>query len=163
MKIYASLRDRLKSQHETVEVLSSGKSNSQLVSAPSPGKWSAKDNIAHLARYQCVFLDRVAMILESELPAIERYSAEIDPSFESWRVLSINELISRMYRDRQIIFDRITNLPDTQLNRVGVHTKYGHLTLLEWTEFFLLHEAHHIYTVFQLLNDTAKGKPSESL
>jgi hypothetical protein len=36
----------------------------------------------------------------------------------------------------------------------AVHKKYGALTIMEWTEFFLLHEAHHIFTIFQLMHDT---------
>ena len=47
----------------------------------------------------------------------------------------------------------ITNLTPAELLKTGVHKKYGVLTITEWTEFFLLHEAHHIFTIFQLRHD----------
>ena len=59
-----------------------------------------------------------------------------------------------LFRSRNAIYVLITNLTDAAQSRTGVHKKYGKLTVLQWTEFFLLHEAHHIYTIFQLANDT---------
>jgi hypothetical protein len=40
-------------------------------------------------------------------------------------------------------------LTDEQLARIGMHTRLGELTLLQWLEFFLLHEAHHLLAVLQ--------------
>jgi hypothetical protein len=39
--------------------------------------------------------------------------------------------------------------PD-KLDRTGIHPKYGKLNIIDWTEFFLLHEAHHLFAIFQL-------------
>ena len=33
------------------------------------------------------------------------------------------------------------------MNRVGVHPVFGLMTIPLWLEFFLLHEAHHLYVV----------------
>ncbi|MGH7237346.1 MAG: DinB family protein, partial [Candidatus Saccharimonadales bacterium] len=52
--------------------------------------------------------------------------------------------------DREVIYQLITHTPADKLERMGIHPKYGKLTVLDWTEFFLLHEAHHLYTIFQL-------------
>jgi hypothetical protein len=41
-------------------------------------------------------------------------------------------------------------VPDDQLALKGTHPKYGTLMITEWTEFFLLHEAHHLFTLFRL-------------
>jgi hypothetical protein len=32
------------------------------------------------------------------------------------------------------------------LSRKGFHPSFGALTIPQWLEFFLLHEAHHLYT-----------------
>jgi len=79
---------------------------------------------------------------------------ENDPDFETWRELKIDCLLQKMNSDRHEIFNLITNLTDQNLSRIGQHSKYGNLTIIKWTEFFLLHEAHHIFTIFQLANDT---------
>lgn len=153
MALYKSLYDRLKNQHEAVEQIISAVKSSQLTLHPSPEKWSIKDNIAHLAKYQPVFTERISIILKINSPVFDRYKAENDPDFESWRKREIPDLIKTLNSDRQFIFNLIINLGDTELNRIGLHKKYGKLTVTQWTEFFLLHEAHHIFTIFQLANN----------
>ncbi|MEP7141716.1 MAG: DinB family protein [Ferruginibacter sp.] len=63
-------------------------------------------------------------------------------------------LIKQLDNDRKRIYDPVTHLTDTRINRIGIHKKYGPLNIIQWTEFFLLHEAHHIFTIFQLAHDT---------
>jgi hypothetical protein len=55
-------------------------------------------------------------------------------------------------KDRKAIFQLVCSIPEEKLARTGIHKKYGRLTILQWTEFFLLHEAHHIFTIFKLAN-----------
>lgn len=153
MKLYNSLVDRLKNQHETIEVLISKIESHRLTAQSAPGKWSIKDNVAHLAKYQPGFIKRINTILEEDIPVFERYRAENDPEFEAWRKKEINELLSILMTDRRTIFHLISNLSEQLLERTGIHKKYGRMTVMDWTEFFLLHEAHHIFTIFQLIND----------
>lgn len=155
--MYSSLHDRLKNQHEAIERIISGVDSSCLELHPAEGKWSIHDNIAHLARYQLIFINRIKKILTVDHPEIEQYKAENDPDFESWKRLGIAELSISLEKERKVIFNLITTLTGNQLNRQGHHTKYGNLTIVQWTEFFLLHEAHHLFTIFQLVNDTASG------
>jgi hypothetical protein len=151
MKIYESMLSRLKNQHESIpEIIS--KTGEKLFVNPQPGKWSIHDNITHLAKYQPVFIERVNSILKNVEPGFERYTAETDPEFETWRKWETNNLISTLNSDRKKIVDLITKLSEEEIGRVGIHTRFGRLTILQWTEFFLLHEAHHMFTMFQLAN-----------
>jgi hypothetical protein len=68
-------------------------------------------------------------------------------------LLGDDVLIKQLDNDRKIIYELITGLSDSQLNRTGVHKKFGPLNIIEWIEFFLLHEAHHLFTIFQLAHD----------
>ncbi len=61
MTLYKSLYDRLKNQHETIENIISKTDKVRLTLHPLPNKWSIKDNIAHLTKYQPVFIDRIKM------------------------------------------------------------------------------------------------------
>lgn len=152
MKLYLSLYDRLKSQHETIEQVIMKVNSEGLNFRPEPNKWSIHDNIAHLAKYQPVFTDRINKILNTDLPSFERYTAENDPDFETWRQWSIEKLMQTLYIDRQNIFQLITNLSEKESDRIGQHPTLGKLKVVQWTEFFLLHEAHHIFTIFRLAN-----------
>ncbi|HVT60257.1 MAG TPA: DinB family protein [Thermoanaerobaculia bacterium] len=45
----------------------------------------------------------------------------------------------------------VDSLTPDQLDRIGVHPAMGPLPIRLWLEFFLLHEAHHLYTILQRL------------
>src|SRR5688572_23971386 len=72
---------RLRHQHETAAELVSPFTEEQLRLAVNPGKWSALENMAHLAAYQPAFLERIALIQQVEAPQFERYVADNDPGF----------------------------------------------------------------------------------
>jgi hypothetical protein len=46
---------------------------------------------------------------------------------------------------------RLLSLSEEDFERTGVHPKFGEMTLSQWLEFFLVHEAHHLYVVLQLV------------
>ena len=152
MEIYDSLHDRLKTQQETIRALVEDLSAKKIQERIIPDKWSIHENIAHLAKYQVVFGDRMRLILDTKEPAFSRYRAEDDPDFGEWCQWPTEQLLSRIEKDRQFLFTFITQLGSSQLARTGTHQKFGRLSLVQWVEFFLLHEAHHCYTIFQLAN-----------
>jgi uncharacterized damage-inducible protein DinB len=148
--IYSSLTERLKSQHTAIGPIIAKLNERQLNYRLEAGKWSIHDNIAHLAKYQPVFLERINTILSTNEPSFGRYKAEEDSSFNIWREFSTGKLIEKLATGREAIFEKIIALSETELNRTGNHPAFGKLTVVEWTEFFLLHEAHHIFTIFRL-------------
>jgi uncharacterized damage-inducible protein DinB len=143
--------NRLKTQHEVIEVLISGLSEAELRYRPIADKWSIHENIAHLACYQLRVIARTERILAEDNPAFEGYIPENDPEFRKFQTMSVQELLTEQKRSREKILMLVSNLSDEQLKRSGTHSKFGRMNLVEWTEFFLLHEAHHIYTIFKLV------------
>jgi hypothetical protein len=152
MHLYPSLDQRLKTQHEAIEKLIEGVDESVISVSQQIGKWSVKDIIAHLAKYQPVFTERINLILTTEAPKFERYSADEDPEFEKWRNFSVEKLVSLLKSDREKLYLLISNLSPEELSRIGHHQRFGNLNVVKWTEFFLLHEAHHMFAIFQLVN-----------
>jgi hypothetical protein len=148
--IYTSLTHRLKDQHKTIASLIVKLNNRQIQQNVVKGKWSIHENIAHLARYQAVFLDRVRKILTLDEPFFDAYDADDDHEFEIYCAFTTYELLKKISRDRELIYQLIVNLPPDKLDRSASHPKHGSLALIDWTEFFLLHEAHHLYTIFSL-------------
>jgi hypothetical protein len=150
MNLPISISDRLITQHHSLETIIAGLGEKHILNHPIPDKWSIKDNIAHLARYQLVYLNRLNIILTRDTPVFDAYLAETDNEFEKWLRISLDQLLEEIYADRKIIIDQLDNLTKNELERVGIHSKFGKLTVLDWTEFFLLHEAHHLFTIFRL-------------
>jgi len=148
------MHDRLQSQHLTIGEITRNLSPEKRISRPAPEKWNIHDNMAHLARYQIIFIDRIQTILLEDNPVFDRYTAEKDPGFTLFRNLFYPELLSSLEVQRKKIIELIQSLDKSKLSRKGAHKKYGNLDIIQWTEFFLLHEAHHIFTIFQLAHDT---------
>jgi uncharacterized damage-inducible protein DinB len=117
------------------------------------GKWSAMENIAHLTAYQPVFIDRLERIVGEHAPSFGRYVAENDPQFPSYLERSSGSLLKQLASDRTRIQYLLETGGEPFLIKTAAHARYGQLTVKDWTEFFLLHESHHLYTVFLLVRD----------
>jgi len=144
---------RFHTQLDCLPTLLSGVAADAMERRPASGKWSARENLAHLARYQEVFLERASRILAERQPILARYKAEEDPEWPAWVDLPLREVTARLGAGRSEIIAQLENLTLEQLARVGVHPRFGPLTLLQWIEFFLLHEAHHLLAVLQRVRE----------
>jgi uncharacterized damage-inducible protein DinB len=116
-----------------------------------PGKWSAHENLAHLARYHQIFLQRIDRILAEQAPEFSRYRAEDDPEWPAWTSLPTPQLFVRISSMRAKLMARLRSLSEEDFQRTGIHPKFGEMSLSLWLEFFLVHEAHHLYAVLQLV------------
>ena len=120
---------------------------------PGTGKWSARENLAHLGRYHEVFLDRVRQILREDQPHFMRYRAEDDEQWPLWSSFGMPVLQKRIPELRAEVTAIVSILADAQLGRTGYHPALGQMTIVQWLEFFLLHEAHHLYTILFRLRE----------
>jgi len=153
MPLSLSILTRLQHQHEALPELIRGLTEQQLRQRINPDKWSTFENIAHLAAYQPMFLARLERMAAEDAPSFERYVAEKDPSFPDYLNISLPSLLDLISASATQITIRLTSLGDTGLLRTGLHPRYGNLTVPQWAQFYLLHEAHHLYTIFMLTQD----------
>jgi hypothetical protein len=153
MPLSISAISRLQHQHKTIHDLVKGLSEEQLNKRVNPEKWSAFEQIAHLAAYQPTFFGRLHKMQQEVSPSFERYVADNDPLFHECCKNSLKELLEDLDTQRFIIINHLTTLPEQALRRTGHHPKFGLLTIVEWTEFFLLHEAHHLFSIFMLTRE----------
>ena len=148
--LYPSLISRLKSQHTSIDILIADLDNDRLTYRPEPGKWNICDNIAHLTVYQPMFINRINSMLVMENPVFDPYKADNDEVFLSSREWPTDKLLTKLYDDRESLYELIISLSDRDLNKMGTHLTYGTMNVSQWAEFFLLHEAHHQFTIFKL-------------
>jgi hypothetical protein len=140
-----TLREWLRSQLDAVVTVLGGASSEAVSRRPPGGKWSAHENLAHLARHHEVMLERLRVILNEDEPRLSRYRAEDDPEWERWRALPLDEVLALLRSQRAEIVRLVDRLEEDDLMRRGVHPVLGPLSIPEWLEFFLLHEGHHLY------------------
>jgi hypothetical protein len=147
-----SQQTRLQHQHETIIELTKGLSEQELRTRPETGKWSPFENMVHLASYQEAFIARLKRIQKEDNPSFGRYVAEQDPRFEECCQMDLHQLNEHLFTHRFLISNHLSALSETDFRRTAMHPVYGKLNVTQWLEFFLLHEAHHLFTIFRLLN-----------
>ncbi len=115
-----------------------------------PGKWSIFENIVHLQTYQHTFCARMKLLLAGTNPIFTRYTAESDPFFLDNCHKSMREIIQDLLGLRKQMLIELTSLNEEDLRKTALHPVFGNMNLIEWLNFFLLHEAHHMFAIFKL-------------
>ncbi len=149
---------RLQHQPDALNRLLFSLSETNIRSRPLKDKWSIFENLAHLGRYQENFISRIQQMLQSKNLVFSRYVAEEDEGFARWCNKTFNQVDQDFRIKRAEINEELQSLSDDQLRQTGDHPVYGTMTIEGWTEFFLLHEAHHFFTIFKL---AAQLRPKE--
>jgi uncharacterized damage-inducible protein DinB len=150
MPLPTSLTTRLEYQHKSLLDIIDGLSDEQIRRRVIVGKWSIFENIVHLATYQHAFIDRVGKILDEENPQFGRYVAEADPLFHDCCSKSTREVMQDLIATRRELIGKLLSLDEGQVERTGGHPLFGNMTITKWLNFFVLHEAHHLFTIFKL-------------
>ncbi|MFC0181742.1 DinB superfamily protein [Pseudarcicella hirudinis] len=141
---------RLQFQHLVLDSLLENVSSEKISTRPESGKWSILENICHLGRYQEIFLERIELVLQGEKPLFERYDATLDDGFTEWTKKDFEEILQELKISRISMIQRISALSEEEELHSGSHPVYGDMTIRAWCDFFLLHEAHHLFTILKL-------------
>src|SRR5882762_1165786 len=94
MPLSPSALSRLEFQHQTIRELIRNTTEENLRRRVQPDKWSAFENIAHLAAYQPMFLARLKKMQEETDPEFNRYVAEQDPNFPPTLAKTLEQLLT---------------------------------------------------------------------
>ena len=157
----SSVSTRLQYQHKSLLDLIDDLSDEQIRKHINPGKWSIFENIVHLQTYQHTFIARVKRVLDEDNPAFERYMAEADPLFHDNCTKSTREVMQDLLAIRKEMAAGIISFKEADFKRAGVHPAFGKMTLVQWMNFFLLHEAHHLFTIFKLAAELRKARSNQ--
>ena len=144
---------RLRDQLASLDVFVANKTAEEWNREPASGKWSARENLAHLGRYHEVFLERLSRILGEDRPQFGRYRAENDEDWPSWSSLPVDLLLARIRQLRVEVLRKVSALSSERIARTGIHPVLCEMDVSLWLEFFLLHEAHHLYAILFRLRE----------
>ncbi len=103
-------------------------------------------------------MERLERIVREERPLLGAYRAEQDPEWPSWTRLSFDEALERLRERRRRLIAWANSLSGDQADRVGIHPLLGPMDVGQWLEFFLVHEAHHLYFVMRRLGEARQGR-----
>jgi len=150
----SSVSTRLQYQHKSLVDVIDGLSDEQIRMHVIPGKWSI---LVHLQTYQHTAIRRIKMMLDQDNPQFEPYTAESDPLFNENCHKSTREVMQDLLTTRKDMAAGILSFKDEDLKKTAVHPKYGKMDLIGWLNFFLLHEAHHLFTIFKITAELKNG------
>ena len=150
MELPEATKIRLQDQHRIIDDLINRMTNKQWDEQVISGKWNIHQQLAHLVRYQEIFFGRIQQIMGSFSAVFKPYTAEEDVEFERAAQAPVPELLNRLTEMRETLIRFYLSLNSGELVRKGRHTRLGNLSIALWAEFFLLHEAHHIFEIFRM-------------
>jgi len=156
--ISRSLTARLETQLDALQTILSGADAQLLTKRPPSGAWSAHEHLAHLARHHDVFLERLHRVASEDTPTLARYRAEADAEWPSWSALPTAEVLSRLRDLRTRIIRWVADLQAADASRAAVRPLFGAQSVSDMLEFFLLHEAHHLYVAMVRLGEAGKAR-----
>ncbi|PYX99012.1 MAG: hypothetical protein DMG63_10280 [Acidobacteria bacterium] len=67
---------------------------------------------------------------------------------------SLSAFVANKTADEWNRVRQLSSLSDEQLARTGIHPVLGEMDVPLWLEFFLLHEAHHLYAILFRLRES---------
>ena len=147
MPLSDSLTVRLLTQLESLKLVLGNATPAALKARPKSGKWSAHENLAHLVQHHRATMARIRRMLEEDDPELPSYSAEKDPDWPALAAQSTEGVLHQLGTAREEMIALTCGLSNEQLLRIGVHPAFGPMRLAEWLDFFLIHEAHHLYVI----------------
>ncbi|MGX5820644.1 DinB family protein [Chitinophaga lutea] len=149
-RIPFSTDTRLRTQHFTLSEIAAAAPAGNWHKDLRPGKWTAFEQLAHLAVFQPLFLHRFERILQEDEPLFDRYVWQEDMLFARYKTISLNALLDVYRHDRETVIATIEGWDEAALRRKGIHPVYGRFSLAQWVDMFLLHEAHHIFSLYPM-------------
>ncbi len=128
----------------------------QLIADDAPdrvGAWTLRDIAAHLAttEREC-FEPRIRAMAAGDRPEFEYYSND-ERDFDG---VSLQEALKEWTETRARLIDYVQGLSEEERSRVGVHTKFGELTVDGYLRVALDHDQDHLRSLERLATEAAR-------
>jgi hypothetical protein len=116
----------------------------QLLARPIAGKWSTLEVICHLADFEPILADRMKRIIAEDRPTLlsadeARYAATL-----AYHDRDVEEELAIISYTRSQLARILRTLPDSVLQREGVHSVRGPVTLEHLLAITANHIPHHL-------------------
>jgi hypothetical protein len=128
----------------------------QLVADDVParvGAWNLRDIAAHLAatEKEC-FEPRIRAMAAGQRPEFEWYSND-ERDFDG---ITLQNALTEWTDTRNQLIDFVRGLTDEERSRVGVHTKFGEVTVDAYLRIALDHDQDHLRSLERLATEASR-------
>jgi hypothetical protein len=121
-----------------------GMTREQLTARPIPGRWSTLEVVCHLADFDPILADRMKRIIALDEPPLigadeQRFAATL-----AYHDRDLQEELAILENTRSQMARILRTLPDSVLQRVGIHNERGPLSLERMLTLTTNHILHHV-------------------
>jgi len=121
-----------------------GRSTSDLQRAPSPGRWSVAQIVAHLADAEIVFAYRVRMILSSSGTPIQAFDQDAWSRVQHAESSDPRRSLALFTAIRESMLPLLRGLNDDELERYGMHAERGKESVRHLLALYAGHDRNHL-------------------
>ena len=144
MSALAPLIDAYLEGPRTLRRAVAGLSREQLLARPVPGKWSTLEVVAHVADFDPILADRVKRILALDNPPLTGADENRFAAALAYHDRDLEEELAIVEKTRSQLARILRKQTDAVLQRTGVHSERGPMTLERMLTAAVRHIPHHV-------------------
>ena len=120
-----------------------GLNESQLDRRLSPGKWSIRQQINHLADSELNMVHRMKKVLSEDSPLLMAFDQDKWAKRSSYENLSAENSVALFYTLRAAMVPILKSLQEKDFERFGIHSENGKVSMKDLLEDAIEHSEHH--------------------
>lgn len=136
--------DVLKRTADAARGAIAGVSDAQLSQPESPGKWSLRHVVQHLADSELVWGYRLRLVLAQERPSLTGYDQDLWSQRLHYDRLPVDEALDRFAVLRRSNLRLLADAAPEDLQRVGVHSERGEESVSHMLRMYAGHDLLHL-------------------
>lgn len=145
------LRRVLRSTPVALAKLVSGKTRRRLTRPPSPGKWTVGQILGHLSETELLWGYRVRMILENDGVQLLGMDQDTWAKNSRYEKLDPGRALDTFRAIRAANLDLFARLSPREVNRRGLHSQFGELTIRKIQALMAGHDINHTRQIRAIL------------
>jgi uncharacterized damage-inducible protein DinB len=122
----------------------SGMTREHLLARPVSGKWSTLEVVCHLADFDPIMASRMKCVIAEDNPTLVGASENKFAAALAYHDRDLDEELAIIDKTRSQLARILRKLPESALQRVGVHTERGPRTLEQLLTGATNHIVHHV-------------------
>ena len=129
MSDLSALLERFRRGPELLAVVLTGVFGEEEDFVPAPGKWSARQIVAHVADGELVGAHRLRQMLAEDNPTLIAYNLDLWATNLDYAKRKPKQSLDTFRRVRAENYELLKDLPHTAFERTGTHTERGLITV----------------------------------
>lgn len=132
--------------------LLNGEGEEELAKRPAPGKWSAREILAHLADTETVMGFRLRQILSRDGINIPSFDQDRWAEIADYHSIPAQRSLARLGINRDANLEILEKLTSDQMKRYGVHEERGRETVAHLCRMWAGHDLNHFSQLRSMLS-----------